>query len=145
MKLPFIDLKTQYETYKDEINKEVLGVLESTQFILGPQVAKLEESLANYTGAKHAIACSSGTDALLLALMALDVKAGDEIITTPFTFIATAEVIAFLGAIPVFVDINDKTYNIDENLIEAKITSKQRLSCQYHFMDNVQIWMKSMQ
>lgn len=126
MKLPFIDLKTQYETYKEEINKEVLGVLESTQFILGPQVEKLEESLAEYTGAKHAIGCSSGTDALLLALMALDIKAGDEVITTPFTFIATAEVISFLGAVPVFVDIDEKTYNIDEKLIEEKITEKTK-------------------
>jgi len=113
MKIPFIDLKTQYETYKEEINKEVLGVLDSTQFILGPQVTKLEEGLSKYTGAKHAIGCSSGTDALLLALMAFDIKPGDEIITTPFTFIATAEVIALLGAKPVFVD-------------EAKITSKTK-------------------
>ena len=126
MKIPFIDLKTQYETHKEEINKEVLGVLESTQFVLGPQVTKLEESLAKYTGAKHAIACSSGTDSLLLALMALDIKAGDEVITTPFTFIATAEVIALVGATPVFVDIDEKTYNIDEEQIEAKITDKTK-------------------
>lgn len=126
MKLPFIDLKTQYETYKKEINQEVLGVLESTQFILGPGVTKLEENLSTYTGAKHAIACSSGTDALILALMALDIKAGDEVITTPFTFIATAEVISFLGAIPVFVDIDEKTYNIDDKLIEEKITERTK-------------------
>ena len=126
MKLPFIDLKTQYETYKEEINKEVLGVMESTQFILGPQVTKLENRLAEFTGAKHAIGCSSGTDALILALLALDVKAGDEIITTPFTFIATAEVIALLGAVPIFVDICDKNYNIDYNLIEEKITPKTK-------------------
>ena len=126
MKLPFIDLKTQYETYKEEINKEVLGVMESTQFILGPQVTKLENRLAEFTGAKHAIGCSSGTDALILALLALDVKAGDEIITTPFTFIATAEVIALLGAVPIFVDICDKNYNIDHNLIEEKITPKTK-------------------
>ena len=126
MNIPFIDLKTQYETYKEEINKEVLGVMESTQFILGPQVTKLENRLAEFTGAKHAIGCSSGTDALILALLALDVKAGDEIITTPFTFIATAEVIALLGAVPVFVDICDKNYNIDYNLIEEKITPKTK-------------------
>ena len=126
MKLPFIDLKAQYEARKDEINKEILGVLESTQFILGPQVSKLEESLANFTGSKHVIACSSGTDALLISLMALDIKAGDEVITTPFTFIATAEVIALVGAKPVFVDINEDTYNIDANLIENAITDKTK-------------------
>ncbi len=126
MKIPFIDLKAQYELHKDEINKEVLGVLESTQFILGPQVSKLENSLTNFTSSKHAIACSSGTDALLLALMAFDIKAGDEVITTPFTFIATAEAISLVGATAVFVDINEKTYNIDPNLLEEKITPKTR-------------------
>jgi UDP-2-acetamido-2-deoxy-ribo-hexuluronate aminotransferase len=126
MPIPFIDLKSQYEIYKDEINKEILSVLESTQFIMGPQIEKLEENLANFTGAKHAFACSSGTDALLLALMSLDIKAGDEVITTPFTFIATAEVIALLGAVPVFVDICDKNYNIDTSKIEEKITAKTK-------------------
>jgi UDP-2-acetamido-2-deoxy-ribo-hexuluronate aminotransferase len=126
MKLPFIDLKTQYETYKEDINKEVLGVMESTQFILGPQVEKLEKSLREFTGAKHAMVCASGTDALLLALMALDIKPGDEVITTPFTFFASAEVIALLGAIPVFIDICDVNYNIDHNDIEAKITAKTK-------------------
>ncbi len=126
MNIPFIDLKTQYELYKDEINQEVLGVLQSTQFILGPQVSKLEKSLADYTGSKHAIVCSSGTDSLLLALMALDIKSGDEVITTPFTFIATAEVIALAGATTVFVDIDEETYNIDPKLIEEKITSKTK-------------------
>jgi len=126
MKIPFIDLKTQYELYKDEINKEVLGVMESTQFILGPQVTRLENRLAEFTGAKHAIGCSSGTDALILALLALDIKAGDEVITTPFTFIATAEVMALFGIVPVFVDICEKNYNIDHNLIEEKITSKTK-------------------
>jgi UDP-2-acetamido-2-deoxy-ribo-hexuluronate aminotransferase len=126
MKIPFIDLKSQYELYKDEINKEVLEVLESTQFILGPQVSKLEKSLAEFTGSKHAIACSSGTDSLLLALMALDIKARDEVITTPFTFIATAEVISLVGATTVFVDIDEKTYNLDPKLLEEKITSKTK-------------------
>ncbi len=126
MNIPFIDLKTQYNNYKDEINKEILSVLESSQFILGPQVSKLEENLSNYTDSKHAIACSSGTDALLLSLMALDIKNGDEVITTPFTFISTAEVISFLGATPVFVDIDEATYNIDYKKIEEKITSKTK-------------------
>ena len=126
MQIPFIDLKSQYESYKNEINEAVLNVLSSTQFILGPEVSKLEESLANYTGAKYAYACSSGTDALLLALMAIDIQPDDEIITTPFTFIATAETIALLKAKPVFVDIDETTYNIDPKLIEAKITPKTK-------------------
>ncbi len=126
MKLPFIDLKTQYERYKDEIDNEIMNVLNSTQFILGPQVSKLEENLAKYTDSKHVIACSSGTDALLLALMALDIKAGDEVITTPFTFISTAEVIALVGATTVFVDIDEQTYNLDPNLLEEKITAKTK-------------------
>ena len=126
MKLPFIDLKSQYENHKEEINQAVLSVLESTQFIMGPEVQKLENSLAEYCNSKHAIACSSGTDALMIALMALDIQPGDEVITTPFTFIATAEVIALLHAKPVFVDIDETTYNIDPKQIEAKITSKTK-------------------
>ncbi len=126
MKIPFIDLKTQYKTHKDEIDTEVLGVLESTQFILGPQVSKLEKDLATFVESKYAIVCSSGTDALLISLMALDIKAGDEVITTPFTFISTAEVIALVGATPIFVDIDEETYNIDANLIEKAITSKTK-------------------
>lgn len=126
MRIPFIDLKSQYLAYKEEIDREVLGVLESTQFIMGPQVTKLEEGLSAFTKAKHTMACSSGTDALLLALMALDVQPGDEIITTPFTFISTSEVIALLGAKPVFVDINDTDYNINCEAIEEKITPRTK-------------------
>ncbi len=126
MNIPFIDLKTQYESYKDEINQAVISQMESTQFILGKQVEKLERNLEKFTGSKNAIACSSGTDALLLSLMALDIKSGDEVITTPFTFISTAEVIAFLGAKPVFVDINENDFNIDHTKIEEKITSKTK-------------------
>ena len=126
MQIPFIDLKTQYETYKEEMDKEVLSVLSSTQFIMGPQLIKFEESLAKFTGAKYAYACSSGTDALLLALLAIDIQPDDEVITTPFTFIATAETIALLKAKPVFVDIDEATYNIDPKLIEAKITPRTK-------------------
>jgi len=126
MQIPFIDLKSQYEAYKEEINTEVLDVLSSAQFVMGPQVTKLEENLAAYTGAKYAYACSSGTDALLLALMAIDIQPGDEIITTPFMFIATAETIALLKAKPVFVDIDETTYNIDPKRIEAKITPRTK-------------------
>lgn len=126
MKINFIDLQAQYQAYKEEIDREVGEVMASAQFIGGPKLQKLEEDLAAYTGAAHAIGCSSGTDALLLALMALDIKAGDEVITTPFTFIATAEVIAFLGAKSVFVDIDEKTYNIDASLIEDAITERTK-------------------
>ncbi|WP_277656456.1 DegT/DnrJ/EryC1/StrS family aminotransferase [Seleniivibrio woodruffii] len=126
MKMNFIDLQAQYKKYKDEIDTQIHQVLDTSSYILGPKVAELEKNLAEFTGVKHAIACSSGTDALLLALMALDVKPGDEVITSPFTFIATAEMIAFVGAVPVFVDIEDKTYNIDPAKIEEKITSKTK-------------------
>lgn len=126
MKIPFINLQAQYQTYKDEIDSAIQGVLDSSQYIMGPEVKKLEEGLANYTGVKHAIACSSGTDALLLALMAMGVKPGDEVITTPFTFIATTEVVSLLGAVPVFVDIEPKTCNIDVSQIEDKITAKTK-------------------
>jgi len=126
MKINFIDLQTQYQHYKTEIDQEVMEVISSAQFIGGEKLSTLERDLATYTGATHAIGCSSGTDALLLALMALDIGAGDEVITTPFTFIATAEVIALLGAKAVFVDIDEQTYNIDPALIEAAITQKTK-------------------
>ncbi len=126
MKINFIDLQAQYQAYKEEIDREVLEVFSSAQFIGGAKLNQLEDSLATFTGAKHAIGCSSGTDALLLALMALDIGAGDEVITTPFTFIATAEVIAFLGAKSVFVDIDEQTYNIDPTKIEQVITNKTK-------------------
>ncbi|MCK9472483.1 MAG: DegT/DnrJ/EryC1/StrS family aminotransferase [Sulfurimonas sp.] len=122
----FIDLQAQYQEYKSEIDKEVLEVFASAQFIGGEKLNSLEKNLAAYTGSKHAIGCSSGTDALLLALMALGVGAGDEVITTPFTFISTAEVIALLGAKSVFVDIDEDSYNIDPTKIESRITDKTK-------------------
>ena len=122
MKINFIDLKAQYQAYKHEIQSAIDEVCESAAFIGGAKLQTFEQNLANYTGATHAIGCSSGTDALLLSLMALDIQAGDEVITTPFTFIATAEVISFLGARAVFVDIDEKTYNIDPSKIEDAIT-----------------------
>jgi len=100
--------------------------LQHGQFILGPEVPELDERLAAYTGAKHCVTCASGTEALLIALMALDVKPGDEIITTPFTFVATAEMIVLLGARPVFIDIEPDTCNIDASKIEASITPRTR-------------------
>jgi len=126
MKIDFANLQYQYKLYKDEIDEAIHKVLDKSNYIMGEEVAQLEKNLEEFTGAKHAITCSSGTDALLLAMMALDIKPDDEIITTPFTFIATAETIAFLGAVPVFVDIDEKTYNIDPSKIEEKITKKTK-------------------
>jgi UDP-2-acetamido-2-deoxy-ribo-hexuluronate aminotransferase len=126
MKIDFANLQYQYQLYKDEIDTAIHRVLDNSNYIMGKEVRELEENLETFTGAKYAITCSSGTDALLLAMMALDIKPDDEIITTPFTFIATAETIALLGAKPVFVDIDEKTYNIDPSKIEEKITSKTK-------------------
>ncbi|UCE88914.1 MAG: DegT/DnrJ/EryC1/StrS family aminotransferase [Pseudomonadota bacterium] len=122
----FIDLKTQYAQHKDDIQRQLNEVLDNTQFIMGPKVTELEAQLADYVGVSHSIACSSGTDALLLALLAKGVKPGDEVITTPFTFIATVEVISLLGARPVFADINEQTYNSEPAAIETAITERTR-------------------
>ncbi len=118
----FIDLQTQYTRYQQEIGAAIQEVMDTARFINGPQVSKLEEELAAYTGAAHGVGFSSGTDSLLALLMAWGIGPGDEVITTPFTFIATAEVIALVGATPVFVDIVDDTLNIDPARIEAAIT-----------------------
>lgn len=126
MKIDFANLQYQYQLYKSEIDEAMSAVLNKSNYIMGEEVTTLEKSLEEFTKAKYAISCSNGTDALLLAMMALDIKPGDEIITTPFTFIATAETIAFLGAKPVFVDIDEKTYNINPKLIEEKITNKTK-------------------
>lgn len=126
LNIDFANLQYQYQLYKDEIDKAIHAVLDKSNYIMGEEITQLEHSLEAFTGASYAITCSSGTDALLLAMMALDIKPGDEVITTPFTFIATAETIAFLGAVPVFVDIDDNTYNIDPSKIEAAITKKTK-------------------
>ena len=126
MSIPFIDLKTQYQVLKPQIQARIDRVLEHGQYIMGPEVIELEKKLASYTDSKHCITVASGTEALLISLMALGIRPGDEIITTPFTFAATAEVIVLLGATPVFVDIEPDTCNIDSSLIEAKITDKTR-------------------
>ncbi|MBS9778880.1 MAG: DegT/DnrJ/EryC1/StrS family aminotransferase [Campylobacteraceae bacterium] len=126
MNIDFANLKYQHELYKDEIESAILQVARNCNFIMGNEIFKLEEELQSFTGSKHAITCSSGTDALLLSLMALDIKEDNEIITTPFTFISTAETIVLLRAKPVFVDIDEKTYNIDANKIEEKITPKTK-------------------
>ena len=124
--LPFIDLKAQYAALKPRIDARIQRVLDHGQYIMGPEVQELEEALAAHTGAKHCITVASGTEALLIALMALEIKPGDEVITTPFTFAATAETIVLLGAKPVFVDIEPDTCNIDAWKIAAAITDRTR-------------------
>lgn len=124
--IPFIDLAKQQARIKPELDRRMQAVLKHGQYIMGPEVKELEERLAAYSGAKQCIALSSGTDALLVAMMALGIGLGDEVITSPFTFIATGEMIALLGAIPVFVDIDAATYNINPHLIEAAITPKTK-------------------
>lgn len=124
--MEFVDLKTQYAALRNSINARIQCVLDHGQYILGPEVAELEDKLAQFTGARFCVTCASGTDALLMSLMALDIKPGDEVITTPFSFVATAEMIVLLGAKPVFVDIQPDTCNIDPTKIEAAITSMTR-------------------
>ena len=130
--IPMVDLKGQYRALKDEIDAAVLEALDATQFILGPNVRAFEEEAAAYLGAKHAIGVASGTDALHLALAAAGIKPGDEVITTPFTFIATAEAIRYVGAEPVFVDIDPKTFNIDVSQAEDAISSTTRAILPVH-------------
>jgi UDP-2-acetamido-2-deoxy-ribo-hexuluronate aminotransferase len=124
--LDFIDLKSQYAALRDNINARMQKVLDHGQYIMGPEVKELEDKLAAFTGAKHCITVASGTEALLICLMALDLKPGDEVITTPFTFAATGEMIVLAGAVPVFVDIEPDTCNIDVSKIEAAITPRTR-------------------
>jgi len=130
--IPMVDLKIQYLQIKEEIDHGILSALEKTQFILGPNVSSFEEEAAKYLGVGHAVSVASGTDALHLALAATGIGAGDEVITTPFTFIATAEAIRYLGATPVFVDIDPKTFNIDPSGIEAAITPRSRVVLPVH-------------
>jgi UDP-2-acetamido-2-deoxy-ribo-hexuluronate aminotransferase len=126
MNIDFANLQLQYQEYKESIDANIQAVLNKSNYIMGEEVYELEKALEEFTGAKHAITCSSGTDALLLSMMAIDIQPGDEIITTPFTFIATAETIALMKAKPVFVDTESDTFNIDANLIEAAITNKTK-------------------
>lgn len=137
MQTPFLDLKAQYVTYNSEVMKAINQVCESQLFALGPVVADFEEKIASYCGTKFAVAVSSGSDALLVSLMALQIKPGDEVITTPFTFFATAGAVARLGAEPVFVDVNPNSYNIDTSRIEEKITEKTRAIIPVHLFGQV--------
>ncbi len=126
MTINFIDLKTQYKALKTNIDARIQKVLDHGAYINGPEVAELEQKLAQHTGAKYALTCANGTDALLIPLMALGIGEGDEVITTAFSFIATAEVICLAGAKPIYVDIDPRTYNIDVTKIEKAITSKTK-------------------
>ncbi len=136
MNISLIDLKRQYENIKEETNKEVLSVLENAQYIMGENVKEFEREFSNYIGVKNAISVGNGTDALILALKALGIGEGDEVITTAYTFFATAEAIAYVGATPVFVDVDLDTYNIDPSLIEEKISSKTKVILAVHIFGN---------
>lgn len=124
--MQFIDLKTQQSRIRADIEQRIAALLDHGQYILGPEVTEMEQRLADYAGVDHCVSAASGTDALLLALMALEIGPGDEVITTPFSFIATAEVIALVGATPVFVDVDPASYNIDPGKIEAAISDRTR-------------------
>ena len=130
--IPMVDLKRQYHKLKSEIDQGILTALENTQFVLGPNVQSFEQEAASNLATKNAISCASGTDALHLALLAAGIGPGDEVITTTFTFIATAEAICYVGATPVFVDIDEKTFNMDLDATEAAITDKTRAIIPVH-------------
>jgi dTDP-4-amino-4,6-dideoxygalactose transaminase len=132
MKIPLLDLKAQYASIKTEVATAINEVMDSQYFILGPKVAELEEKVAAYSSSRYAVGVSSGSDALLVSLMALDIRPADEVITTPFSFFSTAGVISRLNATPVFVDIDPVTYNIDPAKIEAAITKKTRAIIPVH-------------
>ncbi len=132
MNIPMVDLKAEYELLGPEIEQAVLAALAATQYIGGPNVRAFEQEVAAYNGVKHAIACASGTDALILALRACGIGPGDEVITTPFTFVATASTITLCGARPVFVDIDPRTYNLDPARLEAAITPRTRAVVPVH-------------
>lgn len=132
MSVPALDLKAQYETIREEVDQVVRDVIESQYFILGPEVSGLEEEVAHYSGASFGIGCASGSDALLLPLLAMDVGPGDEVITSPYTFFATGGAIWRTGARPVFVDIDPRTYNIDPKLIDAAITPRTKAIVPIH-------------
>lgn len=130
--IPLIDLKAQYQKLKSEIDRAVMDVLDSSQYIMGKKVQEFEKKMAEYIGVKYALSCANGTDALVLSLKACSIGAGDEVITTPFTFFATAEAISRVGATPVFVDVNNDTYNMDTSLIEQKISPKTKAVMPVH-------------
>ncbi len=132
MKLHMVDVVGQYQKIKPDVDAAIHSILDSGRFILGKEVGELECQIAGYLGVKFAVGCASGTDALQVAMMALEIKPGDEIITTPFTFVATTETIVLLGAKPVYVDIDPKTFNLDPARIEAAITSRTKAIIPVH-------------
>ena len=132
MNVPLLDLQAQYVSIRDDLQQAVERVMSSQRFVLGDEVRELETAIAEYCQTKHAIGCASGSDALLLALMALDIKAGDEVITTPFSFFATAAGITRLGARPVFVDIDPHMYNIDPSRVAGAITPRTKAIMPVH-------------
>jgi len=137
MQVPLLDLKAQYTAIKNEVMPAISEVCDGQSFALGPAVAEFEEKIAAYCNSNYAIGVSSGTDALIVSLMALEIKPGDEVITTPFTFFATAGSIVRLGAKPVFVDVDPDSYNIDPSAIEQKITEKTRAIVPVHLFGQV--------
>ncbi|MDI9217092.1 MULTISPECIES: DegT/DnrJ/EryC1/StrS family aminotransferase [Clostridium] len=132
MNIPLIDLKAQYDSLGEKLDKAALEVLSSANYIMGKTVTDFEKQFADFIGVKHAISVGNGTDALVLALKSMEIGKGDEVITTPFTFFATAEAISAVGATPVFVDVNKETFNIDVTKIEEKITSKTKAIMPVH-------------
>jgi dTDP-4-amino-4,6-dideoxygalactose transaminase len=130
--IPMVDLKTQYQTLKSELDERILAALGETRFIFGPNVHAFEKEAAEYLGVKHAISCASGTDALHLALLAAGIGPGDEVITTPFTFIATAEAVCMVGAKPIFVDIDSRTFNLNLDQVELAITNRTKAVIPVH-------------
>ena len=130
--IPMVDLKLQYQHYKNDFDSAIANVLQNTQFILGPNVQEFETEAAELLGVKHALSCASGTDALHLALLAAGIGPGDEVITSTFTFIATAEAICYVGATPVFVDIDPQTFNLDPQLVEHAINKKTKAILPVH-------------
>ena len=125
--IPLLDLQAQHKHIREQVLAEIMRVVDSQKFILGEDVQRLESELASYCGAKHAVGCASGSDALFLALMALDVQPGDEVLTTPYTFFATAGAISRMGAVPVFVDVDERTFNLDANRIAAVLASRPKI------------------
>lgn len=137
MSIPFLDLTRQYEELKPEIDTAIGNVVRSGRYIGGEEVKKFEREIADYMMAKYGVSMSSGTDALLASLIAMGIREGDEVIATPFTFISTAEVISFLGAKPVFIDIEEDTFNINPNLLESRITEKTRCIIPVHIFGHM--------
>ena len=135
--MDFINLKAQQQRIKQRLNSGIRKVLDHGQYIMGPEVKELERTLASFVGVKHAVGCASGTDALLMALMSHDVGPGDAVLTTPFTFVATAEVIALLGATPVFVDIDPETFNIDFRKLEQAVIAAKNADRSHHPLPSV--------